>query len=132
MLSKSTMPEMWRGLMESPSVDNVDGECCVCRALGLRTPASDRHHMVPRSAGRLFDCRGRELAKPTIRLCGMGNASGHHGAAHSGLLHFRWVVDEPSPQATCQATGGHLEFLLLDEPADRLAALSTRKGWRRI
>lgn len=116
MPGKSTMPMMWRDLMEAGDADNDERECCVCRALGMHVKAGDRHHMVPRSAGKLFDAGMRELPKPTVRLCGMGNASGCHGRAHSGLLHFRFE-------------GGRLEFLLPPVPMDRLTALSM-DGWR--
>lgn len=118
MLSKSTMPMMWRDLMAAHDADNDEHECCVCRALGMHVKATNRHHMVPRSVGKLFDDDMRELPKPTVRLCGMGNTCGCHGKAHSGLLHFRFE-------------DGKLEFLLPSAPIDRLTALAL-DGWRAL
>lgn len=76
-------PLLWP-LMEGPSVDA--GRCVVC---GAAWPLN-RHHVVRRGAGRLWR-DGREVPKPTLTLCGMGNASGCHALAHANRLHFRWV-----------------------------------------
>lgn len=110
-------------MMGKPNVDNAESVCCVCGA-----PATDRHHVVRRGAGRLVR-DGREVAKPTVRLCGDGNASGCHGLAHANRLHFRWVdavcVSRSSGYVT---TGGHWEYLLLGEPTKYQTALNMG-GW---
>lgn len=106
-----TMPLMWRDLMDAPS---IKADCCV--VCGRNRPLN-QHHIVPRSAGKLFDENGREIAKPTVTLCGNGNTSGCHGKAHSGLLHFRYRDG--------------LEYLMPGSPCDRLTALGL-EGWRRI
>lgn len=62
-------------LMAAPSITSV--YCAVCGA-----PATDQHHVVPRSRGGHHG--------PTIALCGFGNTGGCHGAAHAHRLHFRW------------------------------------------
>ena len=80
-----TVSELMRPMMGKPNIDNEDGLCCWCGK-----PATDKHHIVKRSAGKLV-IQGREVKKPTVRLCGMGNTGGCHGLAHAGLLHFRWV-----------------------------------------
>lgn len=130
MADVTTMADMWVGLMAAPSVETPF--CAVCG----RTGHLERHHMVPRSAGRLFR-GGVEVEKPTITLCGFGNAGGCHGLAHSGLLHFRWVATDAVGggfgryrRMEC-GDGGHLEYLLPREPVGRLAALSM-PGWRRL
>lgn len=111
-------------MMGKPSIDNEARVCCVCG-----NPATDRHHVVRRGAGRLV-VDGREVGKPAVRLCGDGNASGCHGLAHANRLHFRWseavCADRSSGYVT---TGGHWEYLLLDEPTKYQAALGM-DGWR--
>ncbi len=61
--------------MGRPSVDGP-----VCPFCGRR--ATNRHHVVPRSAG---GAKG-----PTVAVCGMGNASGCHGLLHRHVLHLDW------------------------------------------
>ena len=126
----TTLARMWWDLMGAPS---IEGPCCaVCGA----TWPLNRHHVVPRSAGRLYR-HGVEVPKPTVMLCGSGNASGCHGKAHSGRLHFRWVEVEAVHggfgryMRTENATGGHYEVLELEEPVDRLTALGM-DGWRAL
>lgn len=109
-----TIAAMWLPLMGKPDIDRSDGCCCWCGRAG----ATDRHHVVKRSAGKLV-VDGREVAKPTVRLCGMGNASGCHGKAHAGRLHFRF------------AEQGHWEGLETPEPMKYQEAL-VQEGWRRI
>lgn len=87
--------------------------CCVCG----RTNPLNQHHIVRRSAGSLSK-RGRELAKPTVTLCGSGNTSGCHGLAHSYRLHFR-------------SNDGMLEYLVTNEPTKYGKALRMN-GWRPI
>lgn len=111
-------------MMGRPSVDNEARVCCVCGK-----PATDKHHIVRRGAGRLV-VDGREARKPTVRLCGDGNASGCHGLAHANRLHFRWVeticTEKSSGYVT---TGGHWEYLLSDDPTKYQEALGM-DGWR--
>lgn len=106
----TTMPQLWRPLMDAPSVE-LD-RCAVC---GRAWPLN-RHHVVPRSKGELWR-DGRKVPKPTVTLCGSGNASGCHGLAHSGRLHFR-------------CGGGALQFLLCPRPMRYEEALSVADGWR--
>lgn len=126
-----TLPEILRPLMRAPSART--GVCAVC---GRPAPLN-QHHIVRRGAGRLYR-DGVELPKPTITLCGAGNcladADGRpycHGLAHANRLHFRWVeTDQRAGEwwgTTCR--GGHLEYLLLDEPTAYADALATG-GWR--
>ena len=56
--------------------------CVVC---GHR--ATNHHHVIPKAMGGTR----HESEIPLLSLCGMGNASGCHGLAHSGQLHFRWT-----------------------------------------
>lgn len=127
-----TLSELLKPLMDKPSIDNAEGVCAVCGR-----PATNKHHIVKRSAGR-WVVDGREKRKPTVRLCGMGNASGCHGMAHDGRLHFRWVPAE-APSKPMKRVGsefpppnaGHWEFLRTKEPCDYLTALSA-DGWRRL
>ena len=116
MITKSTMPEMWRDLMDIQTIRAEEHPyCCVCGKSGHVAPLN-RHHIVPRSAGNLI-ANGHSRRKPTVPLCGRGNATGCHGMAHSGRLHFR-------------NHDGELEYLVC-EPCDRLTALSM-DGWRHV
>ena len=135
MLSKTTLPQMWWPLMGRPSLRLP--RCPVCG----RAAPQEQHHPVRRGAGRLFR-DGREVPKPTITLCGFGNnlrdADGReycHGLAHANRLHFRWAeikgLEQPLGSHPVPWEGGHWEYLLLDEPADYLAALAM-DGWRRL
>lgn len=135
MAGVDTLPEILRPLMDAPSV-RLPG-CAVC---GRRAPLN-QHHMVRRGAGRLYRS-GVEVEKPTVTLCGLGNhlrdAAGRpycHGLAHANRLHFRWVPSDAVgggfgryPRMEGGA-GGHLEYILLDEPTpyDRALAMG---GWR--
>lgn len=123
-----------RELMGKPNIDNANGCCAICGK-----PATNKHHIVKRSAGKLVR-DGREIKKPTVRLCGEGNASGCHGLAHQGKLHFRWiesVSNMPKGARTSldvpyyKMRGGHWEYLLSDEPTDKLTALGM-EGWRQL
>lgn len=101
--------ELWP-LMQAEEVRQ--GFCCVCG----RTAPLNQHHLVRRSAGKLFR-NGEELEKPTITLCGNGNASGCHGLAHSYRLHFRMK-------------DGGLQYLIT-EPMKYSKALKLH-GWKPI
>lgn len=119
-----TIAAMYLPMMGKPSIDNEARVCCVCGK-----PATDKHHIVKRSAGILVRL-GLVVKKPTVRLCGCGNASGCHGLAHANRLHFRWAeavcTEKSSGYVT---TGGHWEYLLTDEPTKYQEALGV-DGWR--
>lgn len=113
-------------MMGKPSIDNAARVCCICGK-----PATDKHHIVRRGAGKLV-LNGREVKKPTVRLCGDGNASGCHCLAHANRLHFRWAetvcADKSSGYIT---TGGHWEYLLLVVPTKYQTALEM-DGWKPV
>lgn len=103
-----TLPAILRPLMDGPSIER---DCCaVCGASG----PLNRHHIVRRGAGKLFDENGRERPKPLVTLCGSG-VQGCHGLAHQNRLHFRYV--------------GRWQYILLDVPTKYQTAL-TMKGWQ--
>lgn len=127
MATVDTLPEMLRPLMRGPSVETV--RCAVCGRAGRL----ERHHIVRRSAGRMYR-HGVEAPKPTVTLCGLGNAGGCHGLAHANRLHFRWV-EGPAGRDWCggesmayTVNGGHWEAILLREPTPYLDALEM-DGW---
>lgn len=92
-------------MMGAPS---VEGDLCAF----CGRPATNRHHVVPRSQG------GAE--GPTVCVCGMGNASGCHGLLHSHRLHLRWD-DE----------GFRWLYLRTEEPIKYDKALDM-DGWREL
>lgn len=98
------MNEYRRAMMALPS---IEGRCCPF----CGKPATNRHHIVPRSAGGHHG--------PTVTVCGMGNASGCHGLLHGGRLHLRPSGD------------GWWEWLLTEEACKHEAALSM-PGWERV
>lgn len=111
-------------MMGKPSIDNANHVCCICGK-----PATDKHHIVRRGAGKLVR-DGREVAKPTVRLCGNGNAGGCHGKAHAGMLHFRWARTSSEDTRTGNVlVGGHWEYLETEEPVKYQTALGM-DGWR--
>ena len=119
----TTLPAMYQPMMGKRSVRMA--RCAGCG----RTWAREQHHVVFRSAGKMF-VEGREIEKPTITLCGFGNnlqdADGReycHGLAHHRRLYFRWVDDDVI------ACAGHWEYIRLDEACDYLTALRM-DGWR--
>lgn len=131
----TTLPAILVPLMDAPSIRLE--RCAVC---GRYHPLN-QHHMVRRGAGKLYRA-GIEVKKPTITLCGFGNnlrdADGRyycHGLAHANMLHFRWVPEETVPGnfgnygRMAGGIWGHLEYLLLDEPASYADALGM-DGWR--
>ena len=107
MAKVTTLPAMYQPMMGKPSVRMA--RCAVCG----RTWPLEQHHVVFRSAGKMF-VEGREIEKPTITLCGFGN---HR------RLYFRWVDDDAI------ACAGHWEYIRLDEACDYLTALRM-DGWR--
>ena len=122
-----TLPEILRPLMDGVSV--IAPRCAVC---GRARPLN-QHHVVRRGAGRLYR-NGVEVPKPTITLCGSGNASGCHGLAHANRLHFRWVPSDAVrggfgryPRME-NGEGGHWEYLLAAEPVSYQRALEM-DGW---
>ena len=134
MAGKDTLPEIYRPLMKAPSV--TAPHCVVCGA----TDGLNQHHVVWRSWGNLFDQWGRKAKKPTVTLCGAGNASGCHKKAHDRKLHFRYVEHDFMPPRgsvnmngsvmVMGTKGGHLEFLETDT-TDYATALEER-GWQHI
>lgn len=123
MAKVTTLPAMYQPMVGKPSVRMA--RCAVCG----RTWPLEQHHVVFRSAGKMF-VKGREIEKPTITLCGFGNnlqdADGReycHGLAHHRRLYFRWVDDDAI------ACAGHWEYIRLDEACDYLTALRM-DGWR--
>ena len=121
----TTLPEMLWPLMEGVTIRS--DRCAVCG----RSPAQ-MHHVVRRSAGRLYR-NGVEVPKPMLPLCGLGNASGCHGMAHQGRLHFRWVVADAGADGwyLTHINGGHWEYLITDEPVKYQRALEM-EGWRAL
>lgn len=128
-----TLPELWRPLMQAPSV-----RCERCAVCGRAAPL-EQHHMVWRSEGRLFR-HGAEVPKPTVTLCGLGNnlrdADGRpycHGLAHHRMLHFRWVPREGADgvDLVAPAGSGHVEYLLTERPTRYEEALEM-DGWGRL
>ena len=108
---QDTLPEILRPLMEIESVKS--DHCVICG----RVRPLNNHHMVRRGAGRMY-VDGRELEKPVITLCGIGNTCGCHGLAHANRLHFR-------------NHDGVLEYIILPEPTKYQKALDM-KGWSKV
>lgn len=65
-----TVNDLLRPMMGRPSVRRP--YCAVCGRAGVPL---NQHHVVRRGAGRLV-AGGVEAEKPTVTLCGSGNASG--------------------------------------------------------
>lgn len=107
-----TIPPLLRPLMGRPDVGGSSRFCAVCGR-----PADNMHHIVKRSAGRWVR-DGEEVRKPCVRLCGSGNASGCHGLAHAGRLHFRWNEER-----------GRFEFRLFPEPLKVQDAYEAEGFW---
>lgn len=94
-------------LMECPSVEGrEDGMCAICKS----RPATNRHHIVPRSHGG--------EGGPTIPVCGMGNTSGCHGMLHDGRLHL-WY------------SGGFWAYRY-DALGSKIEAALETRGWREL
>lgn len=125
MQDKTTLAKIWHPLMQAPSY--ISDRCFIC---GKR--ATNKHHMVKRSAGELY-VDGRKLKKPEITLCGSG-CTGHHGMAHDSKLHFRWVPDilENKNGAFTQFYRvGHLEYLITKHATKYQDAMQM-DGWQRV
>lgn len=112
-----TVNELLRPMMGRPSVRKP-----YCVACGASAFPLNQHHVVRRGAGVLV-VGGVEVPKPTVTLCGNGNASGCHRKAHDGRLHFRWADDR---------NGGHWECKRVKEPCRYQEALADESGWRRL
>ncbi len=116
------MNEYEKQNMRGVSVSNAQGLCVVC----LRAPATDRHHVVFRSAG------GGD--GPMLSLC-----RECHERAHQRRLHFRWVDgkwqwgrnpgDNPGGYDVSVARGGHWEYLFTRSATKYADALKSRL-WR--
>lgn len=132
--SRDTLPEIYRPLMEAPTM--MAGRCYIC---GRHEPLN-QHHIVWRSWGNMYR-DGLELRKPTITLCGFGNnlrdGNGRyycHGLAHHRMLHFRWVPSNKPPTLRRPFNlhgAGRLEYLITEEPTDYQDALEM-DGWDEI
>lgn len=123
----TTMPAYLWPLMAGASMRA--GHCVVCG----RTGCLEQHHVVYRSQGQLYR-GGVRLPKPTLTLCGPGNAGGCHGLAHAHLLHFRWVPSDADARPDgfrVSPKGGHWEWLRTDSPVREFDALRIGDGWRR-
>lgn len=87
------MNEYQRAMMGMSDVFRRCGELYICPFCGR--PATDWHHIVPRSQG------GTE--GPRIRVCGPGNAGGCHGRLHGHTLHLKaengcwWYLETEEP-----------------------------------
>lgn len=151
--------ESLRAMMGKPDLHAIgeygDRVCVICGA-----KMNEAHHIVPRSAGVMYDPHGNEMKKPTIDVCGFGNnlkdADGRylcHGLFHNGYAHLRYVekslgiinkrgsIDTflHSIDTFLHSTenfeygyvrGGHWELLLTHEPTKRDKALEM-DGWVR-
>lgn len=116
MLKTPTLDLELRPLMD---IDSIETE--VCAICGRPSPI-ERHHIVWRSQGKLYDENGKERPKPTITICGFGNnlrdADGVvycHGAIHHRMLHLR-------------NEGGRLQYLWTAYPTAYYRALDL-PGW---
>ena len=108
-----TIPHEYRELflLDSLKLDY----CPICGA----TWPLNQHHAVFRSAGECYDPRtGEPREKPTITLCGSGNASGCHGKAHHRMLHFKNMF-------------GDWWYLETEEPTKYMDALKM-DGWKPV
>lgn len=122
-----TVPKFLRPLMGKPSLSNAHGQCCWCGR-----PATNHHHVVKRSSGTWVK-DGITVSKPTILLCGEGNASGCHGKAHQGLLHFKWVeTTKCNKEPLRWYGGGHWVAQEFDEPISQFEAMQIEEGWRKL
>lgn len=120
MAKVDTLPAYLRPLMRGVTVQAP--YCVVCGA----TSPLNQHHVVRRGAGKMY-LNGVEIRKPTLTLCGNGNASGCHGKAHAQTLHFRWVQSsEPSGEGfvgkQVTVTAGHWESMETVEPLKEIKA----------
>ena len=75
----AALNEQRKKLLGKPSIDS--DVCAVCGR-----PATNRHHVIPKGIG------GTRLEReiPLIPLCGMGNVSGCHAAAHRHEIEFNY------------------------------------------
>lgn len=136
----TTVAEILQPMMGKPSILTSDGRCALCGRFPDWFVRVERHHIVRRSAGRMF-FEGRELRKPEIMVCGLGNnlhdADGRmlcHGAIHHGYIHFRWHVTHQSASelVNCPIPFlGYWEVLRVEEPCDYQTALGM-DGWKRL
>ncbi len=127
-MAATTLDRMYWPLMHIDAETKAaiaDSRCCVVCG---RTWPLNRHHIVARSAGELYE-DGRKLPKAVAMLCGQGNnlygtspdgtrVMYCHGRAHHRMLHFR-------------NDRGALEVLETEEPTDYLTALEM-EGWREV
>ena len=137
MAKVDTLPEILKPLMDGTKLRTP--YCPICG----RTAPLNQHHIVKRSAGKMYR-GGVELPKPTITLCGVGNAikgpDGEtycHGLAHANRLHFRWAREMTkhgnfgTADRVIATAGGHWEYLIVDEPCKYSEALEM-DGWKTV
>lgn len=112
-MDKTTMPELYRHMMEGPSIRS--DRCVIC---GRPYPL-EQHHAVWRSWGELYDGEGNRLPKPTLTVCGFGNNLPYcHGLIHHRLLHLDF-------------RGGEWKWLKTERPMKFQEALAM-DGWRSV
>lgn len=114
MARATTLQRQYWNLLSAPSV-RLD-HCAICGALR----PLNQHHVIWRSWGEYYDGCGRRVEKPTITLCGSGNASGCHGKAHQRMLHFRYSYERY-----------RLEYLETEKPTRYIDALGM-DGWKAV
>lgn len=113
-------PDYQRNIFNAPSVRRE--WCVVCGR-----PAQNDHHVIP---GHRHKTKNYPES-PTLSLCGMGNASGCHGLAHSHKLHFRAVPVEILLFGGMRKTVLEWEYLITDEPVKEQDAQEL-DGWKVI
>ena len=97
------MNDYQRALMNAPNIESR-----LCPFCGQ--PATNRHHIVPRSQG------GEHF--PTVTVCGMGNASGCHRLLHLHRINLRY-------------DGERWLYLITRESVKEADALNM-DGWREL
>lgn len=124
-----TVSDIYLPMMGKPSIDNIAECCAICGE-----HEAEKRSVLGSDVGKVV-FEGRELKRPTVRLC-----EKCHGLAQMGRLHFRWVETESQKKrsgglmdnyAQFKITGGHWEYLTTRTPCDYLTALKKRK-WKRI
>lgn len=98
-------------LMQHPSPPDT-GFCAICGR-----PATNLHHIVPRSQGG--------TAGPVVRLCGSGTM-GHHGMAENKQIHFRFCQFTNDPEV------GQWEYFKWGKPISYEDALEHHYGWNAL
>lgn len=74
-----------KDLRDHASYERTTNECPICGQ-----PATNTHHLSPRSTSKIFTLQGHTLRSALIALCGFGNVSGCHGKFHKHHLEAYW------------------------------------------